>query len=152
MPGPSWASRYEAMARHGYAMVIFDIRGTGDSRGVCTDWWAEQENLDGVEASTSSPGTTGVAARWGLGSVLYSHDCSARCRRGTCPAQSDRRTWVVRMTPIPTWRLRGEPCESTRTNNTLPSCLQPGASQWKSAKKNGHASGRKERRPMFPGA
>ncbi len=66
---PLWASRYEAMARHGYAMVIYDIRGTGDSQGVCTDWWAEQENLDGVEVVdlvSRQDWCSGAVGMWGL--------------------------------------------------------------------------------------
>ena len=66
---PLWASRYETMARHGYAMVIYDIRGTGDSQGVCTDWWAEQENLDGVEVVdlvSRQDWCSGAVGMWGL--------------------------------------------------------------------------------------
>ena len=66
---PLWASRYETMAGHGYAMVIYDIRGTGDSQGISTDCWAEQENLDGVEVVdliSRQDWCSGAVGMWGL--------------------------------------------------------------------------------------
>ncbi len=38
------------LARHGYACLRLDIRGTGDSEGVLHDEYSEQEQLDGVDA------------------------------------------------------------------------------------------------------
>jgi putative CocE/NonD family hydrolase len=38
------------LARHGYACLRLDIRGTGDSEGILTDEYSEQEQLDGVAA------------------------------------------------------------------------------------------------------
>jgi hypothetical protein len=38
------------LARHGYACLRLDIRGTGDSEGVLHDEYSVQEQLDGVEA------------------------------------------------------------------------------------------------------
>lgn len=38
------------LARHGYACLRLDIRGTGDSEGVITDEYSLQEQLDGVAA------------------------------------------------------------------------------------------------------
>ncbi|MEI7761110.1 MAG: CocE/NonD family hydrolase [Thermoleophilia bacterium] len=37
-------------AGHGYAGMRIDIRGTGESSGLCTDEYTRQETLDGVEA------------------------------------------------------------------------------------------------------
>ncbi len=37
-------------AGHGYAGIRIDIRGTGESTGLCPDEYTEQETLDGVEA------------------------------------------------------------------------------------------------------
>ena len=36
-------------AGHGYACVRVDIRGTGNSGGICVDEYSEQELLDGLE-------------------------------------------------------------------------------------------------------
>ena len=38
------------LAGHGYACIRLDIRGTGDSEGIITDEYTEQEQLDGVAA------------------------------------------------------------------------------------------------------
>ena len=38
------------VAGHGYACIRLDIRGTGDSEGVITGEYTEQEQLDGVAA------------------------------------------------------------------------------------------------------
>jgi putative CocE/NonD family hydrolase len=38
------------LARHGYACVRLDIRGTGDSEGVILDEYLEQEQVDALEA------------------------------------------------------------------------------------------------------
>ena len=38
------------LARHGYACLRLDIRGTGDSEGTLTDEYSVQEQLDGVAA------------------------------------------------------------------------------------------------------
>lgn len=38
------------LARHGYACLRLDIRGTGDSEGVLHDEYSVQEQLDGVDA------------------------------------------------------------------------------------------------------
>ena len=38
------------LAGHGYASIRLDIRGTGDSEGLITDEYTEQEQLDGCEA------------------------------------------------------------------------------------------------------
>ena len=38
------------VAGHGYACVRLDIRGTGDSEGIITDEYTEQEQLDGIAA------------------------------------------------------------------------------------------------------
>jgi uncharacterized protein len=38
------------LAGHGYACIRLDIRGTGDSDGLITDEYTEQEQIDGVDA------------------------------------------------------------------------------------------------------
>jgi uncharacterized protein len=43
------AVRHPYVANHGYAMVRVDLRGSGDSEGILTDEYSEQELADAVE-------------------------------------------------------------------------------------------------------
>jgi putative CocE/NonD family hydrolase len=59
-------------AGHGYACVRVDIRGTGNSGGICVDEYSEQELIDGLEviewiaAQAWCDGTVGmVGTSWG---------------------------------------------------------------------------------------
>jgi putative CocE/NonD family hydrolase len=57
------------MARHGYAAVRVDIRGTGDSDGVITDEYDEPEIADGVAVIAwlaAQPWCSGAVGMWGI--------------------------------------------------------------------------------------
>lgn len=68
--GASWALALGGyLASHGYAYCRLDVRGTGSSRGMATDEYAEAETLDGhdaVEWLAAQPWCTGAVGMWGL--------------------------------------------------------------------------------------
>ncbi len=57
------------LAGHGYACVRLDIRGSGDSEGIITDEYTEQEMQDGIEAIdwlSQQPWCDGQVAMFGI--------------------------------------------------------------------------------------
>ncbi|MDP3647715.1 MAG: CocE/NonD family hydrolase [Tabrizicola sp.] len=57
------------LARHGYACLRLDIRGTGDSEGVLHDEYSVQEQVDGVDAIAwlaAQPWCDGQVAMYGI--------------------------------------------------------------------------------------
>jgi uncharacterized protein len=61
--GPSW------FAERGYAVVAFDVRGTGNSGGVTQDIYSEDERRDGaemVEWIARQPWCDGNVGMWGM--------------------------------------------------------------------------------------
>ncbi len=57
-----------ALAQRGFACVRIDVRGTGDSDGICLDEYTEQEQDDGVDALAwirEQPWSTGALGAWG---------------------------------------------------------------------------------------
>ncbi len=61
--GPAW------FARRGYAVVSFDVRGTGNSGGSSTDIYSERERRDGYEAVewvAAQPWCSGAVGMWGM--------------------------------------------------------------------------------------
>src|SRR6266568_1531378 len=66
---PRDAQRHPWYAGHGYASVRVDIRGNGNSDGVMTDEYSEQEILDGVavvEWLAEQPWCTGRVGMFGI--------------------------------------------------------------------------------------
>jgi uncharacterized protein len=73
------------LARHGYACLRLDIRGTGDSEGIITDEYSVQEQEDGVAAIdwlSRQDWCDGQVAmyRHQLGRVQWVADCGAPAR------------------------------------------------------------------------
>jgi uncharacterized protein len=63
------AQRQPYVAGHGYAAVRVDMRGTGESDGILTDEYTEQELDDAVEVIAwlaGQPWCTGVVGMWGI--------------------------------------------------------------------------------------
>ena len=63
------AKRQPYLAGHGYAAVRVDMRGTGDSDGVLTDEYTEQEQDDALEILAwiaGQPWCTGNLGMWGI--------------------------------------------------------------------------------------
>ena len=61
--GPAW------FASRGYAVVCFDVRGTGNSGGSTTDIYSERERRDGYEAVewvAAQPWCSGAVGMWGM--------------------------------------------------------------------------------------
>ena len=55
--------------KHGYAVVYYDVRGTGDSEGFTTDMYSAPERQDGydmVEWLASQPWCDGNVGMWGI--------------------------------------------------------------------------------------
>ena len=70
-------------AGHGYAGVRVDIRGTGNSGGICEDEYSEQEQLDGLEVIAwiaAQPWCDGRSA-WSARPGAASTACSSRRAR-----------------------------------------------------------------------
>ncbi|MDO8963830.1 MAG: CocE/NonD family hydrolase [Coriobacteriia bacterium] len=62
------AKRHPYFAAHGYAAVRVDLRGTGDSDGLCLDEYLKQEQDDALEVLewiASQPWCTGATAMFG---------------------------------------------------------------------------------------
>jgi uncharacterized protein len=63
------AQRQPYVAGHGYAAVRVDMRGTGESDGILTDEYTEQELEDAVEVIVwlaEQPWCTGAVGMWGI--------------------------------------------------------------------------------------
>ncbi len=63
------AKRQPYLAGHGYAAVRVDMRGTGDSDGVLTDEYTQQEQDDALEILAwiaGQPWCTGKLGMWGI--------------------------------------------------------------------------------------
>ena len=61
--GPAW------FARRGYAVVCFDVRGTGNSGGSSIDIYSQRERRDGYEAVewvAAQPWCSGAVGMWGM--------------------------------------------------------------------------------------
>jgi uncharacterized protein len=63
------AQRQPYVAGHGYAAVRVDMRGTGESDGILTDEYTEQEHDDALEVIAwlaTQPWCTGAVGMWGI--------------------------------------------------------------------------------------
>lgn len=116
-------TRHPHFAEHGYAAVRVDLRGTGDSDGIITDEYTEQEQADALEVLSwiaAQPWCTGrigmIGYSWGgfnglqvaahrppeLGAVVtaystddrYADDCHYM---GGCLLASDMLKWATYM-------------------------------------------------------
>jgi uncharacterized protein len=63
------AQRQPYVAGHGYAAVRVDLRGTGESDGILTDEYTDQEHNDALEVIAwlaGRPWCTGAVGMWGI--------------------------------------------------------------------------------------
>ena len=61
--------RYQSLLRRGYALVVYDVRGTGDSYGATSDPWSDEETCDGCQVVNwvaDQPWCNGNVGMWGL--------------------------------------------------------------------------------------
>lgn len=67
--GSGLGQAFTNFVEYGYAIVIFDVRGTGDSSGVCRSVYSDQERSDGyfmVEWCAQQPWCDGNVGMWGI--------------------------------------------------------------------------------------
>jgi putative CocE/NonD family hydrolase len=67
--GSGLGDSFQSFAEKGYVIVIFDVRGTGESTGVCTSVYSAEERSDGyfmVEWCARQPWCDGNVGMWGI--------------------------------------------------------------------------------------
>jgi len=67
--GSGLGDNFSTFAEQGYVIVIFDVRGTGESTGVCTSVYSAEERSDGyfmVEWCARQPWCDGNVGMWGI--------------------------------------------------------------------------------------
>jgi putative CocE/NonD family hydrolase len=67
--GSGLGDTFSSFAERGYVIVIFDVRGTGESTGVCTSVYSAEERSDGyfmVEWCARQPWCDGNVGMWGI--------------------------------------------------------------------------------------